>query len=89
MNRILLLGVLALLGCTDPHEPLSPDFGNAVMTNIDAQVVNPAPVLGPDPGTDGMRVNGAIIRYRTDRVERPQIDSGGTNAPASAAPPAN
>ena len=73
MNRLLLLAVLTLAGCVDPHEPLSPDFGNAVNANNAVQVVdpNPMPVIGA-ADTNGQRVGDAMDRYRTGKVIRPQ-----------------
>ena len=73
MNRLLLLAVLTLAGCIDPHEPLSPDFGNSVNANTAVQVVNPnpMPVIGA-ADTNGQRVGDAMDRYRTGKVIRPQ-----------------
>jgi len=73
MNRLLLLAVLTLAGCVDPHEPLSPDFGNAVNANTAVQVVNPnlTPVIGA-ADTNGQRVGDAMDRYRTGKVIQPQ-----------------
>ena len=73
MNRLLLLAVLTLAGCVDPHEPLSPDFGNSVNANTAVQVVNPnlTPVIGA-ADTNGQRIGDAMERYRTGKVIRPQ-----------------
>ena len=70
MKRSLVLVVLALAACADPHEPLSPDFGNYVRANIAAQVVNPAPTTG-GWDADGERIERAIQRYHTNRVYPP------------------
>jgi type IV pilus biogenesis protein CpaD/CtpE len=72
MNRLLLLGILTLAACADPHQPLSRDFGNAVNANIAAQVVNPHPLITGAADTDGQRVSDAMNRYRTGKVTRPQ-----------------
>jgi hypothetical protein len=95
MKRSLLLALLGLAACADPHEPLSLDFGNAVQTNIDAQVVNPAPPLGL-ANTEGQRIDNAIRRYKTNTVYPPRPDSGAaldstttstsTSTPTSPAP---
>jgi type IV pilus biogenesis protein CpaD/CtpE len=70
MNRLILLAILALAACEDPHRPLSLDFGNAVNANIAAQVINPNPTFGA-ADTDGQRVGDAMERYRTGKVHRP------------------
>jgi type IV pilus biogenesis protein CpaD/CtpE len=70
MNRLILLAVLALAACEDPHRPLSRDFGNAVHANIAAQVINPNPTFGA-ADTDGQRVSDAMERYRAGKVHRP------------------
>ncbi len=72
MNRLLLLAILTLAACVDPHPPLSPDFGNAVNANIAAQVINPNPLVAGPADTDGQRVSDAMSRYRAGKVTRPQ-----------------
>ena len=64
---------LALAGCADPHAPLSPDFGNAVETNIAAQVVYPNPATPGGFYTNGQRIGDAITRYETNKVYRPHL----------------
>jgi len=72
MKPVWLISLLALAGCEDPHLPFAPGFGNAVATNIAAQVVNPTPhAEGPAPATDGKRIGDAIERYRTGKVYPP------------------
>lgn len=87
---LALFAVLALPGCADPHQPLAPDFGQAVRANIAAQLVNPDPA--PDsPGdaseTDGRRMRNAIRRYQTNTVYPPQPSLASSlwkdNAPSS------
>ena len=73
MKRLVLLAGLALAACADPHQPLSADFGNAVNTNIAAQVVNPNPAMAGPNDTDGQRIGNAVNRYRTDRVYQPHL----------------
>jgi hypothetical protein len=72
MNRLLLLPMLALAGCADPHEPLVPDFGNSVATDMAAQIINPGPNTGTGTFTsDGKRMSDALERYRTEHVYPP------------------
>ena len=87
MKRTVLLALLGLAACADPHETLSPDFGNAVQTNIDAQVVNPRPALGR-ANTDGQRIGNAIHRYQTNTVFPPQGGTGATSGSTSTSAPA-
>ena len=75
MKRMLLLALLGVAACADPHAPLSPDFGNAVQTNIDAQVVNPRPPMGI-ANTNGQRIENAVRRYQTNTVYPPRPESG-------------
>jgi hypothetical protein len=78
MNRLLLLAILTLAACTDPHQPLSADFGNAVNVNISAQVINPNPLVAGAADTDGQRIGDAMNRYRTGKVTRlqPPLEAG-------------
>ncbi len=87
MKRLVVLVGLALAACTDPHLPLSADFGNAVNTNIAAQVVNPNPTMAGSNDTDGQRAGSAVNRYRTNRVYQPHLplESGKINGGADAA----
>ena len=72
MNRLWLLPALALGGCADPHLPLAPDYGNAVATNMAAQIINPAPnTTYREPVTNGERMTDAMDRYRTGKVYPP------------------
>ena len=77
MKRMVLLALFSLAACADPHETLSPDFGNAVRANIDAQVVHPTPPPGM-ANTNGQRIENAIHRYQTNTVYKPQPESGTT-----------
>jgi len=74
MKRTVLLALFGLAACADPHETLSPDFGNAVQTNIDAQVVNPRPAPGV-VNTNGQRIENAIHRYTTNTVYPPKSET--------------
>jgi type IV pilus biogenesis protein CpaD/CtpE len=78
MHRLLLLGILTLAACVDPHGPLSPDFGNAVNSNVAAQVINPNALVTGAADTDGQRIGDAMNRYRTGKVTRlqPPLEAG-------------
>jgi len=72
MNRLLLLPLLGLAACSDPHMVLAPDFGNSVTSNIAAQVDNPAPNTSTYGHlSDGRRISDAMQRYRTGHVYPP------------------
>jgi type IV pilus biogenesis protein CpaD/CtpE len=73
MKHLILLTSLGLFACADPHQPLSPDFGNAVKANIAAQVVNPQPAMTGPNMSDGQRIGNAMDRYRTNKVYKPQM----------------
>jgi type IV pilus biogenesis protein CpaD/CtpE len=74
MKRLVLLTSLALAACIEnPHQPLSPDFGNAVKANIAAQVVNPQPAMTGPNLSDGQRIDNAMDRYRTNKVYKPHL----------------
>ena len=83
-----MLGVSA---CNyDPHQALSPDFGDSVRANIAAQVVNPAPTTGGWE-TDGERIQRAIRRYHTNPTYppyAPNTSSLSGNGGGGGAPPA-
>ncbi len=70
------LTLAAMLGaCSSAPQPatLGADFGNAVNSNIAAQVDNPMPneKIGVGP-QDGIRFDNAMDRYHTNKVYRPQ-----------------
>lgn len=77
MKALLSPAALALAcvgmaaACTSLDQP-TPGFGNAVMHNMAAQVINPDPQ--PDmtlSEMDGERTKDAIQRYREGKVKRP------------------
>jgi hypothetical protein len=72
-RTLILAAALALAACADPHQPLSPDFGNAVRANISAQVVNPNPAMAGANDMDGQRAGAAINRYYTNKVYVPRL----------------
>ena len=65
---------LATAACSERPEHLSVDFGNAVNSNIAAQVDNPLPneKIGAGP-QDGERLERAIERYRANKVYSPHL----------------
>jgi hypothetical protein len=80
MNRVidakllvLAVAVLGLSGCVQSEIRLSPDFGSAVMQDTAAQIADPdAHYAGtPAPGSDGLKVAGAVHRYETGKVIPP------------------
>jgi hypothetical protein len=73
MNRLLILPLMGLAACSsDPHVVLTPDFGNAVASNIAVQLDNPAPNTDTSVHTsDGRRIYDAIQRYRTGHIYPP------------------
>ena len=74
MRTILLLAAATapLLGCQEFREPIAlPPAGAAVRHNMQAQIIYPAPAPGP-VGTDAIRQQLAIERYRADIVEPPE-----------------
>ncbi|HEV2550077.1 MAG TPA: hypothetical protein VGU20_22390 [Stellaceae bacterium] len=78
MKRLLIPVVLGLSACNyDPHQALSPDFGDSVRANIAAQVVNPAPTTGGWE-TDGERIQRAIHRYHTNTTYPPYTPGNAT-----------
>jgi hypothetical protein len=74
ITTVLALGMVAVLGACagDPHQALSPDFGQSVRANITAQVVNPNPTYGVAE-SDGTRIQNAIHRYETNKVYLPHL----------------
>lgn len=69
-RRTAAAAALALLAsaCT----PTDVTLGNAVRQTMAAQVVNPDPQYeDPIPTTDAAQSTGAVKRYRTDKVKRP------------------
>ncbi|HLZ66518.1 MAG TPA: hypothetical protein VKQ29_09820 [Aliidongia sp.] len=72
-NLGLAIAVAALVAGCSNSEPMAPDFGNAVTSNIAAQVVNPLPLMGSQEfDTSGQRMGSAMERYNRNRVYPPQ-----------------
>lgn len=69
--------ILLLTACDHPAErPLSPNFGDAVRQNLQAQIINPAPPSDLLPSTmSGERAASAMQRYREHRVIPPSHQS--------------
>ena len=65
--------IVAVAGCQH-LAPLGRDFGNAVNHNLSVQVIDPAPSLeGREvPDFEGTRASGAIERYDSGNVLRPE-----------------
>lgn len=77
LMKLLPLALLFALGACAQYqnkEPLGRDYGNAVTHNMSVQVINPAPDLeGKEvPDMAGTRASGAINRYDTGTVIKPQ-----------------
>lgn len=73
----LSLVLLAAAGCADysNKQPLGRDYGNTQTHNFATQIINPAPVYeGREvPDLAGTRAAGAIERYDTGAVLKPEI----------------
>lgn len=61
---------LPLVACT----PNDPTLGAAVKHNYALQVIDPDPQYAgtPNEGGSGDKAEGAVERYRTDKVKKPQ-----------------
>jgi type IV pilus biogenesis protein CpaD/CtpE len=70
--RILLIAasVLALAGCVSNQNDLGDDFGTAFKANNAAQIIDPTPAVGAPEG-NGAAVDLATVRYKTDKVKKP------------------
>jgi hypothetical protein len=77
--RLVLAAALAamLAGCTESHLRMSPDFGEAVHQDVQAQIADPdAHYAGtPDPGSAGSRVSQAQDHYNKGEVIKPAATS--------------
>jgi hypothetical protein len=74
MLRALPILLLAGLGgCVyNPHEDMSPDYGEAVHGNMASQVTNPVPLRQSGvPINNGIRMESAYLRYQNNRMYRP------------------
>jgi type IV pilus biogenesis protein CpaD/CtpE len=75
---------LALCACGTVNKNIGqedPAFGEAVKYNAAMQIINPAPVYGPDgaqPGDNGNLGANAVKRYRTDQVKK--LEAMGTTS---------
>jgi type IV pilus biogenesis protein CpaD/CtpE len=70
----ILLAGLVLTACNTPANTPRPEFGQAVRTNMAAQIIDPNP---PEdmalPPSDGVRRALMIERYQADEVETPPL----------------
>lgn len=83
------IAIFALPGCAqylDRKDTVVFSAGNAVQTNQLAHIIDPWPRHARDPRilSNGQRMQGAIERYRTNRVTDPR-SSGGSHATGSSA----
>lgn len=95
MRRLLggalgLAAIMASAGCAqylDRKETVAFSAGNAVQTNVVAHLIDPWPKharLRNIP-FDGERMQGAVERYRRNRVTDPRAPAGGGGGGAGAA----
>ncbi len=71
-----LVLMLAVSACVENRNipPLGKDFGNATTHNLSQHIVNPEPVTAGygAPALDGVKVRGAIDRYKSGSVIEPK-----------------
>jgi type IV pilus biogenesis protein CpaD/CtpE len=80
-KTLILLGGLALAGCSTPADAPRPEFGEAVRNNMAAQIIDPAPPANMElPPSDGVRRALMIQRYQHDKVETPSEPTTSTIA---------
>jgi hypothetical protein len=88
MTRIslgLMITAVVLAGCSNDR-PLSSDFGNAVVSNVASEVVNPTPLAGSqDFDTSGRRMVSAMERYNRNKVT-PPVPAVSSVAPVGTVP---
>jgi hypothetical protein len=70
--KLLFIAVsaAALTGCVSNQNDLDESFGTAFNANAAAQIVDPSPTAGAPEG-DGAAVDLATVRYKTDKVKKP------------------
>jgi hypothetical protein len=87
--KVILVAALATLavGCVSNQNDLSADFGASVITNMEANIIDPTPTAGAPEG-DGPMADAAIVRYRTDKVKKPVTGSMKPTTQAGS-PPSN
>ncbi len=81
---LTFLAPLLLAACAERYEqPISyTPHGNAIRTNMAAQIINPTPPAPRVPVSDAARAALAIERYRTDEVKDPTAQSTAPNTVA-------
>ena len=85
---VMITGALMLAACNTAKSHIGdedPGFGESVKYNQAIQTVNPLPIYPPaaaQPGSNGVKGQGAVKRYRTDAVKPPesQTTAGGSGA---------
>jgi type IV pilus biogenesis protein CpaD/CtpE len=80
VKAIITIGVSAVMlvvsGCTESLDLADQNvrgYGDAVHTNMHAQIINPDPMKG-NGLNDGNRRSLMIQRYQADKVEQPRED---------------
>lgn len=71
----LVIGLLAVSGCTESRLRMSPDYGSAFRQDVAAQIADPdAHYAGdPAPGSNGARTELALKRYEQHKVIEPTV----------------
>ncbi len=68
---IAATAITSLSACMSMNEPLNRTFGKATQQNMQAQIIDPNPSGEGPITTDGEKGAGAIERYRTGTVIKP------------------
>jgi len=70
---IAATALTSLSACMSMNEPLNRTFGKATQQNMQAQIIDPNPSGEGPVTTDGEKGAGAIDRYRTGTVIKPEV----------------
>ena len=86
--RFIVLTAIATLSasCVSNQKDLSADFGASVIANKDAMIIDPTATAGAPEG-DAAMADAAIVRYRTDKVKKPESGSMRPSSQGGGAPP--
>lgn len=92
-NRICAFGVIAggtmLAACNTANSHIGdedPGFGESIKYDQAIQTVNPLPIYPPaadQPGSNGVKGQGAVKRYRTDAVKPVEAQSSTSGSSGS------
>lgn len=80
---VTIAGALMLAACNTANSHIGdgdPGFGESVKYDQAIQTVNPLPIYPPaaaQPGSNGVKGQGAVKRYRTDTVKPVEAQSTG------------